>query len=106
EILDSIADQKVILIVNKLDLDNRLDIADLESRYPGMPVVKTSIVNSTGVDELEEKIADLFFDGSIQSTDSTYVSNNRHISLLEQAKQSVSDAVESAEMDVPVDIIQ
>ncbi|WP_020007127.1 tRNA uridine-5-carboxymethylaminomethyl(34) synthesis GTPase MnmE [Salinicoccus albus] len=106
EILDSIADQKVILIVNKLDLDNRLDIADLESRYPGMPVVKTSIVNSTGVDELEEKIADLFFDGSIQSTDSTYVSNNRHISLLEQAKQAVSDAMDSAEMDIPVDIIQ
>ncbi|WP_411843073.1 tRNA uridine-5-carboxymethylaminomethyl(34) synthesis GTPase MnmE [Salinicoccus sp. HZC-1] len=106
EILDSIADQKVIVIVNKLDLENKMDIEALQRRYPGMPVVKTSIVNSTGVDDLEGKISELFFDGSIQSTDSTYVSNNRHIGLLEDAKQAIAEAAESAEMDVPVDIIQ
>ncbi|GAB3068467.1 tRNA uridine-5-carboxymethylaminomethyl(34) synthesis GTPase MnmE [Salinicoccus sesuvii] len=106
EILDSMSDQKVINIVNKLDLETKLDVEDLKSRYPEMPIVKTSIINSTGVDELEDRIAALFFEGEIQSVDSTYVSNNRHIHLLEQAASAISDAIESAEMDVPVDIIQ
>ncbi|MCG1010597.1 tRNA uridine-5-carboxymethylaminomethyl(34) synthesis GTPase MnmE [Salinicoccus sp. ID82-1] len=106
EILDSMADQNVISIVNKLDLEAELDVEDLKSRYPGMPIVKTSIINSTGVDELEDRIAGLFFEGEIQSVDSTYVSNNRHIHLLEQAISAISDAIESAEMDVPVDIVQ
>ncbi|MFC3419306.1 tRNA uridine-5-carboxymethylaminomethyl(34) synthesis GTPase MnmE [Salinicoccus hispanicus] len=106
EILNSMSDQKVINIVNKLDLEAKLDVEDLKSRYPEMPIVKTSIINSTGVDELEDRIAALFFEGEIQSVDSTYVSNNRHIHLLEQAASSISDAIESAEMDIPVDIIQ
>ncbi|WP_017547443.1 tRNA uridine-5-carboxymethylaminomethyl(34) synthesis GTPase MnmE [Salinicoccus carnicancri] len=106
EILDSVSDQKVIVIVNKLDLETKFDTEDLGRRYPDMPVVGTSIINSTGVDELEDRIAELFFEGSIQSTDSTYVSNNRHIGLLEDAKRAITDAIESAEMDVPVDIIQ
>lgn len=106
EILDSMSDQRVINIVNKLDLEAKLDVEDLKSRYPEMPIVKTSIINSTGVDELEDRIAALFFEGEIQSVDSTYVSNNRHIHLLEQAASAISDAIESAEMDVPVDIIQ
>ncbi|TVT28036.1 tRNA uridine-5-carboxymethylaminomethyl(34) synthesis GTPase MnmE [Salinicoccus cyprini] len=106
EILDSMADQNVISIVNKLDLEAELDVEDLKSRYPGMSIVKTSIINSTGVDELEDRIAGLFFEGEIQSVDSTYVSNNRHIHLLEQAISAISDAIESAEMDVPVDIVQ
>ncbi|MCG7331239.1 tRNA uridine-5-carboxymethylaminomethyl(34) synthesis GTPase MnmE [Salinicoccus roseus] len=106
EILDSMADQNVINIVNKLDLEPKLDVEDLQKRYPGMPVVRTSIINGTGVDDLEDRIASLFFEGGIQSVDSTYVSNNRHIHLLEQAADAISDAIESAGMDVPVDIVQ
>jgi tRNA modification GTPase len=106
EILDSMADQNVINIVNKLDLEPKLDVEDLQKRYPDMPVVRTSIINGTGVDDLEDRIASLFFEGEIQSVDSTYVSNNRHIHLLEQAADAISDAIESAGMDVPVDIVQ
>ncbi|MFB9860044.1 tRNA uridine-5-carboxymethylaminomethyl(34) synthesis GTPase MnmE [Salinicoccus siamensis] len=106
EILDSLADQNVIIIVNKLDLEAKLDTSTLHSRYPEMPIVRTSIVEGTGVDDLEDRIATLFFEGDIQSADSTYVSNNRHIHLLEQAKAVISDAIESADMDVPIDIVQ
>lgn len=105
ELLDSIQDKRVIAIVNKLDLENKLDVEGISQKYD-MPIVKTSIINSSGVDELEEKIAELFFEGGISSTDSTYLSNNRHISLLDEAHRSIKDAVESAEMDVPIDMVQ
>ncbi|SDK24412.1 tRNA modification GTPase [Jeotgalicoccus aerolatus] len=105
ELLNSADDKKVIGIVNKLDLDNKLDIKYLEEHFK-IPLIKTSIINDQGVDALENEIQKMFFDGSLSSTDSTYVSNNRHINLLEQAKTSIEDAISSAEMDVPVDIVQ
>lgn len=105
ELLESVDDKKVIGIVNKLDLENKLDLNYLEEHFK-IPLIKTSIINGEGVDELENEIQAMFFDGSLSSTDSTYVSNNRHINLLEQAKVSIEDAISSAAMDVPVDIIQ
>lgn len=105
ELLESVDDKKVIGIVNKLDLDNKLDLNYLEEHFK-IPLIKTSIINGEGVDELEDEIQKMFFDGSLSSTDSTYVSNNRHINLLEQAKVSIEDAISSAAIDVPVDIIQ
>lgn len=105
ELLTSIDDKKVIGIINKLDLENNLDISYLEEHF-NIPLIKTSIINGEGVDDLENEIQTLFFDGSLSSTDSTYVSNNRHINLLEQAKVSIEDAISSADIDVPVDIIQ
>lgn len=105
ELLESVDDKKVIGIVNKLDLENNLDLNYLEEHFK-IPLIKTSIINGEGVDELENEIQKMFFEGSLSSTDSTYVSNNRHINLLEQAKVSIEDAISSAEMDVPVDIIQ
>ena len=105
ELLNSADDKKVIGIVNKLDLDNKLDIKYLEEHFK-IPLIKTSIINDQGVDALENELQKMFFDGSLSSTDSTYVSNNRHINLLEQAKTSIEDAISSAEMDVPVDIVQ
>lgn len=105
EILDSVKDDNVILIINKLDLENNLDIGELEEKYD-FPIVKTSITEGTGVDELEDKIAELFFGGAVTSADSTYLSNNRHIGLLEQANSAINDAIDSAEMDVPIDIVQ
>ncbi|SOC43891.1 tRNA uridine-5-carboxymethylaminomethyl(34) synthesis GTPase MnmE [Salinicoccus kekensis] len=105
EILDSVKEDNVILIINKLDLENNLDIGELEERYD-FPIVKTSIIEGTGVDDLEDKIAELFFGGAVTSADSTYLSNNRHIGLLEQANSAINDAIDSAQMDVPIDIVQ
>lgn len=105
ELLTSIEDKKVIGIVNKLDLENKLDLNYLEEKF-NIPLIKTSIINDQGIDALENEIQQMFFDGTISSADSTYVSNNRHINILEQAKVSIEDAISSAEMDVPVDIVQ
>ena len=48
-------------------------------------VITTSLIEEKGIDELEQAISDLFFTGSIEANDMTYVSNSRHIALLNQA---------------------
>ncbi|MBL2063104.1 tRNA uridine-5-carboxymethylaminomethyl(34) synthesis GTPase MnmE, partial [Klebsiella pneumoniae] len=56
--------------------------------------------------ELEEAIAGLFFSGAVGAQDMTYVSNSRHIALLNQANRSISDAISGVESGIPIDIVQ
>src|SRR5699024_12114315 len=55
---------------------------------------------------LEQKLVDRFFEGELASKDMTYVSNARHIDLLEQSKSALEDAMEGIELGVPMDMVQ
>ncbi|MFN2745015.1 MULTISPECIES: tRNA uridine-5-carboxymethylaminomethyl(34) synthesis GTPase MnmE [Bacillus] len=96
----------LIVIVNKTDLEQQLDLDRVAELASGRPVVTTSLLKEEGIDELEEAIQSLFFTGAIESGDLTYVSNTRHISLLHEAKRAITDALEGIENDVPIDMVQ
>ena len=99
-------DQKRIVILNKIDLGTKLDRNKLETLISGDGVVETSIVTAEGLDELEQHIADLFFSGQTAERDATYVSNVRHIALLEEAEESLANVIEGIEAGMPVDLVQ
>ncbi|ASB91553.1 tRNA uridine-5-carboxymethylaminomethyl(34) synthesis GTPase MnmE [Bacillus sonorensis] len=96
----------LIVIVNKTDLEQKLDLNRVQELANGRPVVTTSLLREEGIDELEEAIQSLFFTGAIESGDLTYVSNTRHISLLHEAKRAITDALEGIDNDVPIDMVQ
>ncbi|WP_098407681.1 tRNA uridine-5-carboxymethylaminomethyl(34) synthesis GTPase MnmE [Bacillus sp. CX-1] len=96
----------IIVIVNKTDLEQKLDLVRVRELAGNQPVVTTSLLKEEGIDELEEAIQSLFFTGAIESGDLTYVSNTRHISLLHEAKRAITDALEGIENDVPIDMVQ
>ncbi|MGV3042521.1 tRNA uridine-5-carboxymethylaminomethyl(34) synthesis GTPase MnmE [Staphylococcus rostri] len=106
QLYDAIKNEDVIVIVNKTDLDRRLDIDEVQQMIGDKPLIETSMQTQQGIDALELQIRDLFFDGTVQNQDMTYVSNSRHISLLKQAKQAIQDAIEAAEAGVPMDMVQ
>ncbi|WP_200411040.1 tRNA uridine-5-carboxymethylaminomethyl(34) synthesis GTPase MnmE [Virgibacillus salexigens] len=95
-----------IVIINKTDLDQKLDLARVKELAEGNPVVTTSLIEEAGVDELEKAISTTFFEGEIDTGDLTYVSNVRHIQLLKQAKQALEDAMEGLKLEMPLDIVQ
>lgn len=97
---------ETIVIVNKTDLPQALDYSKLEELVGHRRIVTTSILQDEGIEELEQEIAKLFFEGTMQGGDMTYVSNARHIALLHQAKQTIEDALDATEQGVPVDMIQ
>ncbi|MGX6962735.1 tRNA uridine-5-carboxymethylaminomethyl(34) synthesis GTPase MnmE [Vagococcus xieshaowenii] len=95
-----------LIILNKMDLASQLDRQDLFQHVPEGEVLEISVLDSQGVDELEDKIADIFFDGNVQEKDATYVSNIRHIGLLEQVEAALDEVVKGIEMEMPVDLVQ
>jgi tRNA modification GTPase len=97
---------KYIVIINKSDLEQKLDIEKVKKLAEGNPIIITSLLEEDGVDKLEQAIADIFFAGEIETDDLTYVSNVRHIQLLNQSLQALKDALNGLEIGVPIDIIQ
>nr|WP_263323987.1 tRNA uridine-5-carboxymethylaminomethyl(34) synthesis GTPase MnmE [Neobacillus sp. Marseille-Q6967] len=96
----------VIVIINKTDLPQKIDMERVKELAAEHKIVTTSLLEDRGVDELEEAISSLFFAGNIEAGDMTYVSNSRHIALLGQSLRSIEEAIEGVEMGTPIDIVQ
>lgn len=105
-LFEAVEGMDTIVIVNKTDLPQKIDMDKVKKLAKDRRVITTSLLNDEGIDELEEAISSLFFAGSLEGGDLTYVSNSRHIALLHQALQVVEDAIAAVETGVPVDIVQ
>lgn len=101
ELLKMTENKQRIVIVNKVDLETRIERDELPEGY-----IETSMLDDESVMRLEEKIKEMFSVGDIKSKDFTYVSNSRHIAKLRQAKQSLQDALEAIKMGMPIDIVE
>ncbi|MBD1222309.1 tRNA uridine-5-carboxymethylaminomethyl(34) synthesis GTPase MnmE [Virgibacillus halodenitrificans] len=106
KLFEAIQGLEYIVIINKTDLEQKLDLNEVRNLAENNPVVTTSLIEEEGINELEAAIAKTFFAGDIDTGDLTYVSNVRHIQLLKQAKQALEDAVNGLEMGMPLDIVQ
>lgn len=105
-LFETIQAMDYIVVVNKTDIERKIDLNRVHELAGKHRVVTTSLLKEEGVIELEEAIAALFFEGQVEANDLTYVSNARHIALLHQAQQVIEDALAAAESGVPVDMIQ
>lgn len=105
-LFETIKHMDFIVVVNKTDIPQKIDLDRVRELAANRRVVTTSLLKEEGVIELEEAIASLFFEGQIEAGDMTYVSNARHIALLHQAQETIEDALEAAEAGVPVDMVQ
>ncbi|QIL46981.1 tRNA uridine-5-carboxymethylaminomethyl(34) synthesis GTPase MnmE [Vagococcus coleopterorum] len=105
DLLTATEGMKRIILLNKTDLDKNLDVSEL-TELTNDQVLSISVQNTEGLDALEQGIADMFYEGGSAEKDATYVSNNRHIALLEQAELALSEVINGIEADMPVDLVQ
>ncbi|MYL39292.1 tRNA uridine-5-carboxymethylaminomethyl(34) synthesis GTPase MnmE [Halobacillus litoralis] len=106
KLFEAISDMNVIVIVNKTDLEKKLDLDRVKELANDQPVITTALIREEGIDQLEQAIGQTFFEGDLDAGDMTYVSNVRHVQLLKQAKQALEDAQNGMEMGVPLDVVQ
>ncbi len=91
-----------IILLNKTDLPENIETADLPD-----DVIKISVLEDTNIDKIEAKINDLFFENAgIVEQDATYLSNSRHIALIEQALEALTAVNDGLDAGMPVDLVQ
>lgn len=107
ELIKLTAGKPRIVILNKTDLPNRIDLNELRQLTAGDRVIKTSIVEHEGMEELGRTISHMFFDEGIESSQNTVmVTNARHIGLLHQANDALNDVLSGIAAGMPVDLVQ
>ncbi len=106
KLFEAIKDLEYIVIVNKTDLPTKLDRQEVEQLAGKQKVITTALIEDKGIDALEAAISDTFFEGELDSGDLSYVSNVRHIQLLQQTLKALDDAKDAIDANMPIDLVQ
>ena len=98
-ILEKIRDKNHIIIVNKTDLEKKLDTSELDNP------IYISIKDDKNIDEIKDRIKKLFNLEKIETGDLTYLTSARSKAILRQVLDSVSDVREGID-NYPIDIVE
>ena len=104
ELSTRLVDKKYLVLVNKVDLERMLDLDKLNIDKDR--VVNLSIINNQGIDELKDKIVELFKLNELETKDPTYLNNTRSISILKNCLKKVEEIEESLKNNLPIDMIE
>ena len=102
KLYSSIKEKNYIIIVNKIDLENKIDL----NYFPSDKIIKMSIKNKQGVDKLKDKIIELFNLSKIETEDPTYLSNTRSIAILKNCLKSIEAIEKSIKNNIPIDMLE
>ena len=101
ELLEKIKNKKHIILVNKTDLDKKIDLDKLNNNY-----LKISVKDNIGIEELKQEIINLFNLGELEKDDLTYLTDARSIALLKKSLEYINESINSINNGEPIDIIE
>ena len=102
EILEQIKNKNHIIIVNKIDLDQKIDLNLLDKNN----IIYMSIKDNKGLNDLKLKIKEIFNLEQIETSDMTYLTNSKSISLLKRAYNTILEIETTLDKSIPVDMIE
>ena len=105
EILKLIENKKSIILLNKNDLNSVISENDEQLKKASKNILKISALNKTGIDELYEKISELFNLNEINLDNDILITNVRHKNIISKSLENVKKANEALNMNMPIDII-
>jgi len=106
EIMDLINPEKTIILLNKIDLIQKIKKEEILEKMPGVTLIETSMAKRMGIDEIEKKIVDLVYGGKISQNNNAMVTNVRHKDILEKSRQSISDAINMVNLHEALEFIE
>lgn len=110
EILSKIQNKgiKLITAINKIDKGQKLKfdgILDKLKRFGVNEVIKMSVLNNEGIDELKNKIEEIFNTNDLDFENELIITNERHRDLLNKSKEYLEVAKKEIEDNEPIDIV-
>ena len=102
DIYNKVKEKNHIIIVNKIDLETKIDL----SMFKDEKIIKISATNNIGIDDLKNRIIELFNLSKLETQDPTYLSNTRSISILKNCLNRIEDVEESLKNNIPIDMLE
>ena len=102
KILEKLEGKNKIIIINKTDLPNKLNL----EKNLLQESVMISALNETGIDDLKNKMKQIFHLEQIQTEDPTYLTNANSISFLKNAMTDIEQAIDGIKNNMPIDMVE
>lgn len=102
QILSMLKDKKSLVLLNKMDLETVITEEEIREKT-GSEVISISAKENLGIDVLEKKVKNMFFEGKIDFNEDIMITNLRHKNLLSEALESLKMVEQSIEDNMPED---
>lgn len=104
-ILSLTKDKKTLYVLNKTDKEEKMD-TEFFGRIDPKRVVRASVIDNKGIDELEKRLSEIVYEEEISSDHQVIITNVRHERLLKEAAEQLEEALVSLESGVPIDCVE
>ena len=102
DLIEKSNNKKRIVVINKTDLENKLDISYLNLEN----VIYINTIEKEKIDILKDKIIELFNLGTLNSSDLMILTNARQINLAKEALVILEDVKKALDNNDPIDLIE
>ncbi len=102
KIIEILKDRNTIILLNKSDLTSVITEEEMKG-YLNKRILSISAKHRIGIDELENTIEEMFFDGKIQMNEEVYITNARHTASLMEVQSSLKLVKQSILDGMPED---
>lgn len=106
DIMELVKNKHAIVIINKSDLESKIELDYINDVLNDKTIIKASIQNEIGVETLEDEIKKMVFGSEVEMNHTDIISNSRHIQLVKDAEKNVTDALNAVKSGMPYDFIE
>lgn len=105
KIFELIKNKKTIVLMNKMDLENKINFQDIDEKFRDCAVINSSILKGLGLDDLESRIKEMFYTGKVSINDDIVITNTRHKDSLMKARKNLEESMKALKTGMPLDMI-
>lgn len=111
EILSKIQNKglKIIVVINKIDASEKSKFDAIMSKLERVginSVIKMSVSNEIGIEDLKDKIEEIFYSNDLDFENQVIITSERHRNLLKEAVKYLQEAKIEIQNNAPIDIVQ
>ena len=105
ELLENIRNKNLIILLNKIDLGQTIKEDNKQLLKYTNNVINISAKNKIGLENLYNKITELFKLNQLNLENEVVITNERHKSCIREAIKSCNNAINGLKNNLPIDIV-
>ncbi len=100
DLINKLKEKNLIIFINKNDLEKKLLI-----KLSNTKIISGNTINHTGLENLKTELINMYNYGNIELKDLNYITNNRQINLIKNAKKSIANALQAINQNLEIDLV-
>lgn len=105
-IIKIVGNRRALVLINKIDLGMVIDEQTLHEKMPRAIFIETAVKDGRGINNIEQEIENLVYNGEVKQSGNTFITNVRHSNLLVSAKSALEDAVNMVRLGEALEFIE